>query len=194
MNLVQLVLVIVIVGVSVGAFALPVVSGVDLWEFIQTRQELLAEAHYGLERMVREMTCVWDDQSETVATANTFAFFPSATNESVTFSFDPAATAPRPLRRNGVSLIGGGAASAVSVTALTFTYYDMSNAVLSYAVVAAAVAKLVARERPNTLPFPVWRIRIDLSAKAPNGQTVTLQEEVFPRAWQLERKGGTVIN
>lgn len=178
MNLIQLVLVIVIVGVSVGAFALPIVSGVDLWEFIQTRQELLAEAHYGLERMVREMTCVRDDQSVTAATANTFAFFASATNEPVTFSFDPAATAPRPLRRNTVSLIGGGAASAVSVTALAFTYYDMSNAVVS--------------GWPNTVPFPVWRIRIDLSARAPNGQTVTLQEEVFPRAWQRERKGGVI--
>ena len=180
MKLIELVLVIVILGVLMVAFFLPVISGIDLWEQIRFRQDLFSEAQYGLERMVREISCALDDRSITSASPDTFTFTSSATSEWVTFTYDATT---RTLKRQSDNLMGGYMTTPVQVSAFALTYYDMWNN---------------APSTPQVMPgYPytnIWRIRISLTVVSQDGgQSLTLEEDVFPKAFQRENKGGQFL-
>jgi len=158
-SLIELIMVIVIVGILVGTFALYVSNAINLWRFTSFSNETVAQARLGLSRMAREMRQVKDNTSVTTATGSDFKF--TAADDSI-IEF-VCAGADAPLQR----ILGVTSNNLVSIISSTsiFTYYDANNAVLS---------------TPVTPTSNIKSIKITLQVKAGN-QTKTLSTRVYPR-------------
>ncbi|MBI3333389.1 MAG: type II secretion system protein [Candidatus Omnitrophica bacterium] len=158
MNLIELITVIAIVGIMSGVVFGPIVSGVNLWNAIQFRDDATSQGRLALERMVREMSWVKDDKSVVTANSTTFTFVSALSgNETVTFQYDAANS--RILR--GADLLVGG------VTACSITYYNAANGAIS--------VPLVGNQRTDI-------VRMQLTVTLASGtQSVTVQEMIYPR-------------
>ncbi len=159
-SLIELIMVIVIVGILVGTFAIYVSNAIKLWQFTSFRSETVSQARLGLSRMVREMRQVKDNTSVTTANGSDFKF---TTADGSVIEF-VCSTPNTPLLR----ILGATSNNLVQQITSTsiFTYYDASNNVLSTPTVT-----------PTT---NIKSIKIILNLQAGN-QTNTLTTRVYPR-------------
>ena len=73
-TLIELVIVIVIVGITAGMAVPTVLHSVDSWLLVKEERDLLANSRVSLNRMVREIRQIKDTDSITTFTSGQFAF------------------------------------------------------------------------------------------------------------------------
>lgn len=166
-TLIEMVVVIGLVGVLASAVFLPLVTGVKLWNRIQSRQDALVQARLGMERLVREIEWVRDDQSVTIADITRFWFYSArAGNPFVFLQFSGGN-----ITVNGNVLIGG-------VSGFLFTYHIHPGTLIGIPTVSSGGV---------TRNTNIWRVRIQFTATS-GGQAVTLEEIVTPRSFLRSNK------
>lgn len=179
MKVIELIVTMVIVGVLAAALSMPLLAGIDFWEMTHGREEMTQNARYGLERMVRDLTWIQDEKSFSATTENRcdFTTLSSGTAEGVAYGYNAPGN-PRSLTRNGQVLIGPNPDSSIGVEAFAITFYNLNNQPLAIPIQPVGADP----------PMQLWRVHIDLTV-GDGSRSVTLSEEVYPRALDRSTKG-----
>jgi len=158
-TLIELIIVITIIGIITGVVGFVLFGAVDAWTFKFNRSDILSDGRPAMNRMVREIREIRDNDS--VATASSSEFrFTNVDNVDITYnlsSTDLNRTA------NGVTNT-----LAEDVSGLTFTYYD------SCASGATPIAPTVGTDTN------IRRVQIDLTLTK-NGENLYVQSQSVPR-------------
>lgn len=153
-TLIEMVLVITVVGVLAGAAAVAFDPVLDSWVLGQSRGQMSDTLGVALNRMAQEISQLRDAQSLTIASDSDIQFT-DVNNNVIRY------------RLNGSQLLRNADVMARNVQSLTFSYWDVNNAVLAAPTLSPAATNL-------------WRLSIRVSG-AMGGQTVTLESQVRPR-------------
>jgi prepilin-type N-terminal cleavage/methylation domain-containing protein len=118
LTLIEMVMTIVIVGILSGVLMFSIKGIMDLWNFWSFRSEVASQGRIGVMRMVREIRQIRNETTILIADRAHIQF-----NDTSDQTIDYAL--------NGTNLNRNGNALATGVTNLTFTYYNISNALLA---------------------------------------------------------------
>lgn len=153
-TLVELVIVIVIIGITASIVGFMLLGTVKAWTFKFNRNDILWDGRLALDRMTREIRAVKDSTSVTTASAAQFRFSDTG-NKDITYS----------LSSTNLNRDENGTANllAENVSALTFTYYNSSDAVIPSPAVSPSATD-------------IRRVRINLTLTK-NGQNIYLQSD-----------------
>jgi len=153
-TLVELVIVIVIIGIAASTIGFMMLGAVKAWTFKFNRNDILWDGRLALDRMTREIRTVKNSTSVTLALAAQFRFTDTG-NKDITYS----------LTSTNLNRTENGTANllAENVSALTFTYYNSSDAVIPSPVVSPSATD-------------IRRVRINLTLTK-NGQNIYLQSD-----------------
>ena len=134
LTLIEIVMAMVVVAVLVAGLSFYIKTVVNLYNFVSFRNEVASQGKMAVNRMIREIRQCDKPSSDkiTLAGSNSLTFI-DINNTLIAYDLSGGN-----LRRNTVPL-------ASNITALTFTYYNASNAVLGTLPLSAADRKLVAR-------------------------------------------------
>jgi len=151
-TLIEVIIVIIVVGivsVTIGSMLLGVVKA---WTFKFNRNDILWDGRIALDRITREIRTVKNNTSVTTASSSLFRFT-DAKNTDITYS----------LSSTNLNRTENGTANllAADVSALTFTYYNSSDAVIPSPTVSPSATN-------------IRRVKINLTLTK-NGQNVYLQ-------------------
>ncbi|HAZ09750.1 MAG TPA: hypothetical protein DCY56_01400 [Candidatus Omnitrophica bacterium] len=153
-TLIEVIIVITIVGivsVIIGSMLLGVVKA---WTFKLNRNDILWDGRLAMDRMTREIRTIKNSTSVTTASAAQFRFTDTG-NKDITYS----------LSSTNLNRTENGTANllAADVSALTFTYYNSSDAVIPSPAVSPSATD-------------IRRVRINLTLTK-NGENVYLQSD-----------------
>ncbi len=189
MNLPELIMVIVTVGILAATVFFPVVNGIDLWDQVQFRENIVSEARVGLRRMARHLTAI-KPCSIYVSTGGRLLYNGTADSDpecggthyvGPIFEYRPNTQRVVYYTGDTCAALNPSAATLDSMTpfldkvqSFTFEYFDMwGNPIAS-----SLVGKLNAA---------IWRIRITATLDDGNN-SLTIQEEVYPTQFLRENK------
>ena len=153
-TLVELVIVIVIIGISASILGFMLLGTVKAWTFKFNRNDILWDGRLALDRMTRETRTIKNSTSVTTASAAQFRFT-DAGNKDITYS----------LSSTNLNRTEDGTANllAENVSSLNFTYYNSSDTAIPSPAVSPAATD-------------IRRVRINLTLTK-NGQNVYLQSD-----------------
>jgi prepilin-type N-terminal cleavage/methylation domain-containing protein len=117
LTLIEMIMAIVIMGILSGVLMFSIKGVMDLWNFWSFRSEVSAQGRIAVMRMVREIRQVRNESTIFIADRSRIQFN-DTDNQTIDYSL------------NGTNLTRNGNVLATGVTNLTFTYYNISNAVL----------------------------------------------------------------
>jgi len=181
MNLIELVLVIVIVGVLAGAVMLHVIGGIDGWNPVQIREGIFAEGRRAMDRLDREIGWgIGGDRNVLAATASALQFIPTppASYPDVTFSKAAGSSDVRRWVTAGGSPTGS--TLIANVSDFSLTYYGMAGNLLAAPIVGTGQ------------DTDIWAIDLTLTLQvpfgSPNAKTMTFKQMIYPRNFLRENK------
>lgn len=148
----ELTLVIVITAVVAGFSARLLTSGVDMFDYLNTRKEALESSRMALQRMVKEVRQVSATSAIQKATTDTLRFV-NINNSSVQLRY-----ANQCILLNNQVLID-------QISGFGFSFYNANGTLLSF---------------PITNPALIWRIRLSFT-RAGRSQPMTWREDIVPR-------------
>jgi len=153
-TLVELVIVIIIIGITASTLGFMMLGAVKAWTFKFNRNDILWDGRLAMDRMTREIRTVKNPTSVTTASAAQFRFIDTG-NEDITYSLSGA----------NLNRTENGTANllAENVSSLTFTYYNSSDTVIPSPIVSPSATD-------------IRRVRINLTLTK-NGQSVYLQSD-----------------
>lgn len=157
-TLVELVIVIAIVGIMVGAVGYILLGVVDAWTFKAKRNDILWDGRMAINRMGREIREIKNLTSVTTASSSQFRFT-NVNNNSIIYS----------LSGTNLNRTKDGTANilAQNVSSLSFTYYDSSGASIATPTVSPSATN-------------IRRVRINLTLTN-GGQNFYAQSDSVPR-------------
>jgi len=160
-TLIELTIVIVVVSIAAYLFVGMFVQAVQSYQFIDVEKELLQEARYAEERILRELKRVRGNTDITAATASTFTFI-DRDAAPVSFSWTGVQGDPLIYTKSGTprTLANG-------VDSLAFTYWREDG---------TAAVPIVSPQATD-----IWRIAVYLRL-AKGGQNVASSSAVFVRS------------
>lgn len=158
-TLIELIIVITIIGIVAGVIGFVLLGAVDAWTFKFNRTDLLADGRLAMNRMVREIREIKDDDSVTTASSSEFRFT-NAGNVDITYNLSST-----DLNRTANSVTN---ILAENLSNLTFTYYD------SYASGATSITPTVGTDTN------IRMVQIDMSLTK-NGENVYVRSQSVPR-------------
>lgn len=160
-TIIELIMGIVIVGTLAGISSMYIKQVMDLWNFINFREETSSQGSAALIRIARELR-----QATGITTADAANLIFSAdldadgTDDSVQYLRNAGSELRRIFNSNGQGdILSSG------INSLDFTYYDGNNAALA---------------RPVADPSEIKRIKINLTMQS-GSQTKTLKTQIWPR-------------
>ena len=154
LTILELIVVVTLVGIIAGVTARMFVWGVDMFDFVSSRKDVLQSARFGMDILVRDLRTIIDSADISVANASAVSF----TNfDGETFSYGFSAGT---LNRNGTALIDG-------LTGFHFTFYDVDGSDLG---------------SPVSDPIDIWKIDISMDATL-NSNPFHLESSVIPRSF-----------
>jgi prepilin-type N-terminal cleavage/methylation domain-containing protein len=159
-TLLELIMVMVIVGSLVGIGSLYVRETIDLWRDLSFRSDVVSQGRVAFMRMAREIRHVKNVSSVITATASQFKF--TDVND-IIIEFKLTGS---DLMRN---IVGSSDKLTGNVTAVSFTYYDSTNADITSKPPAVSPSQT-----------DIKTINIDLTIQI-GTQAKTLRMRVFPR-------------
>jgi len=158
-TLIELIIVITIIGIIAGVVGFILFGAVDAWTFKFNRADLLADGRLAVNRMVREIREIKDDDSVTTASSSEFRFT-NAGNVDITYNLSSTV-----LNRTADSVTN---VLAEDVSSLTFTYYDSC---------ASGATSITPTVGANT---NIRRVLIGLTLTK-NGENVYVRSQSVPR-------------
>jgi len=158
-TLIELIIVITIIGIAAGVVGFILFGTVDAWMFKFNRCDLLSDGRLAMNRMVREIREINDDDSVTTASSSQFRFTNAG---SVDITYALSSTDLNRTADGTTNLL------AEDVSSLAFTYYD------SHASGASSITPTVGTDTN------IRRIRINLTLTK-NGEDFYLQSDSVPR-------------
>lgn len=174
MTLIELLIVVVILGVISAGFVTPLSAGLDLWNTIRLREEQVAPAMIGMERMVREIRWVKDDRSVVTATASQLTFTSGLDDVPTTIEYQDGQDLLVMYYNNPEDYNDGSPPLVENVTSCTFTYLKMDG---------TAAAPIVGAAEPTD----IWSIRAAFTVGT-GADSVSLQETIHPRSFLRSNK------
>jgi len=136
-TLIELLIVIVILGIILFFLTGIIKKGIDAWYFVIDRAELMNQAHYALNRMLRELRQIKDKKSIYYATSSTLTFQDTEDNF-ITYS-----CSGNILYRNDKILLDG-------VTNFSLQYFNINDTII-----------LNPKVNPNTTD--IYKIKVSIS-------------------------------
>lgn len=132
-TLLELTMVIVLLAIIAGATVPLMFKIIDGWGIARQQNDISESARLAMDRMIREIRQIKDTNSITTAGADIFQFVDTNNN---TVRFDLVSNT---LRRSQAGAVYN---LADNVTALSFTYYDGSDAVIASPTVSPSVTNI----------------------------------------------------
>ena len=153
-TIIELIMVIMIVGILTTVSSMYIKETIKLWQFLNSRNEDIAQERISLLRMTRDIRQLKNSTSVNIATSTRFQFVDMNSN---TIDY----------QLSGSNLMRNSDAIAIGITGLSFTYYNSSNATITTPTVAPSATD-------------IYRIQIQLTAQS-GTQSKTLKTKVYPR-------------
>ena len=150
----ELIVVVVLIGIVAGITGSMLAWGVDMFDFISHRKDVLQSARFGMEIMVKDFRSIKSPGDIPSANSTGLSFY-NSNDQFISFNFD-----------NGV-LLRDNRPLIEDLTSCDFTYYDVNGADLGTTV---------------TDPSLIWQIDISINAIIDNNP-FHLQSSVIPRSF-----------
>lgn len=162
-TLIELIMMIVVVGILAAVGSMYIKVTIDLWQFLNFRNEVASQARMALIRIEREIRQTRDSDSVLTADATRFRFIDM---NNITINYCRA-TANCTCNSAGTYLCRDTSILMPGLTNFIFTYYDSSNQVIA---------------SPSVSPdkTDIKCIKITFTIQSGN-QTKTLSTKVYPR-------------
>lgn len=150
----ELIVVVMLIGIIAGITGSMFNWGVDMFDFVTQRKDVLQASRFGMEIMVKDLRAIKSSNDIPTADSSSISFYNSR-DEFISFSFVNGV-----LLRNSQPLIG-------DLTTCKFTYFDVNDNDLGTTV---------------TDPSLIWQIDISINATI-NNNPFHVQSSVIPRSF-----------
>lgn len=150
----ELIVVVTLIGIIAGITGSMFIWGIDMFDFIAQRKDVMQSARFGMEIMVKDLRSVKSSNDIPTANNSSLSFY-NFNDQYITFSYDNGT-----LTRNGSALTEG-------LTDIDFTYFDVNGINLGSTV---------------TDPSLIWQIDISIDAVI-DGKPFHMESTVVPRSF-----------
>ncbi len=150
----ELVIVIALIGILAGVIARTFLWGMDIFDFVFTRKDLIQSSRIGMERLTDELRAI-SSSSDILSASKTELSFNDSGGNTVTYQFSNGN-----LIRNGQKLVEG-------LTSFSFSYYDVMDQELTV---------------PVGTPSDIWKIHFELAGTT-DGHPFSFEMTVVPRTF-----------
>ena len=151
-TMLELVMAIALLGIIAGVMAKMFVWGIDIFDFVSNRKDVLQTSRIGIEILVRDLRAIKSASDINSASSSQLDFY-NLDDENVIFVYNSGV-----FTRNSNNMIEG-------LSSFQFTYYDVSDAVIS---------------SPVADPSTIWKIKYTLNATI-DAKQFHLESTVVPR-------------
>ncbi len=148
----ELVLAIALLGIIAGVMARMFIWGIDIYDFVSNRKDVLQSSRIGIEIMVRDLRAIKSAGDINSASGSQLDFY-NLDDENIIFFYNDG-----DFTRNSNIMIEG-------LSSFQFTYYDVNDAIIG---------------SPVADPTNIWKIKYTLNATI-DAKTFHLESTVIPR-------------